>query len=54
MPPGAYMVDHSRVLVIPDSKVEDSGNYTCVVSRLNAQSVSKLLYLSIQGNLSLA
>lgn len=49
MPPGASMLDHNRVLAIPNVKLEDSGNYTCVVSRLSAITVSKSHFLSVEG-----
>ncbi|XP_071155484.1 contactin-like [Mytilus edulis] len=49
MPPDAYMEDHNRVLVIPIAKVEDSGNYTCHVTRQNVLGDFKHFYLSIEA-----
>lgn len=49
MPPDAYMEDHNRVLVIPIAQVEDSGNYTCHVTRQNVLGDFKHFYLSIEG-----
>ena len=51
MPPGAVMEDHNRVLLIPNAKVEDSGNYTCHVTRQNIQNDQKSFYLSVEGML---
>ncbi|XP_071103129.1 contactin-3-like [Haliotis cracherodii] len=47
IPRSARVLDHSRVLVIEDAKLEDSGNYTCTVSRGTSARDSKSYYLDI-------
>jgi len=49
MPPSAVMEDHNRLLYIPDARVEDSGSYTCHVTRQNLQNDMKSFYLVIEG-----
>ncbi|KAK3596412.1 hypothetical protein CHS0354_020659 [Potamilus streckersoni] len=51
LPQGYKLSDSNRILIIPNAKMEDEGNYTCHVLRVvGLVTASKSIYLVIQAN----
>ncbi|XP_076362349.1 contactin isoform X1 [Tachypleus tridentatus] len=48
LPQGSYMINYNRVLIIPNIRVEDMGDYICVASS-GIESIQKAVSLSIQA-----
>ncbi|KAL3860640.1 hypothetical protein ACJMK2_010736 [Sinanodonta woodiana] len=50
LPERYKLLDSNRILVIPDAKMQDEGNYTChVQSRIGSGTTAKDIYLVIQA-----
>ena len=49
LPLGHRLLDHNRVLYIPDVQVIHSGMYKCTVSRREGLTTHKEIQLSVEG-----
>ncbi|CAG5129208.1 unnamed protein product, partial [Candidula unifasciata] len=49
IPEKASLMEHGRMLVLPDAQIEDGGNYTCIVEREKSSVQQKTLHLIIEA-----
>ncbi|BFZ22584.1 hypothetical protein BsWGS_25623 [Bradybaena similaris] len=49
IPEKASLMEHGRMLILPDAQLEDAGNYTCIVERQSNAVQVKSLHLIIEA-----
>jgi hypothetical protein len=49
LPLSTRFTDHNRVLTIVNADLDDTGTYTCHVSRMASMTTRKSFYLAVQG-----